>query len=693
MINRDKLKPVIEEYKTYFPMHWRNSINGGVSCKWEAVKCFREHWDIDATDFADMLSQALAKTGSLLNAAHFFAGGMLIAMARAEGETVRQMFRDLYDDTQDLAQRITDFEAAAEKIRAVHDDGTWNSHYQHANAISTYLWLRYPEKYYVYKYTVCHDVAVTLEADFQPNGNGAAENVVQCYCLYDEIRGELCADAELSKLFADTIPDAANASEYLNTVTIDFCYYLSQVYRKEKSAPPANDAPADSAAPSIWKISEGTDATGPSSGNKKIFMEHGVVVVHGETKALGTSGQTQGEAFRLEIKKGDFFYLCYASSVQLLGQFTSDEAIENPEMGGGWYERPYRVIAKSKSTTLPYKDKLKWWTPNANTTCVRVPDDEENRGLFEKLLLMPYFGMTLYELKTASTKPDKTYGKTEFVREVYMNEREFDILSALLRENKNLILQGAPGVGKTFAARRLAYAMMGEKDDSRVKLVQFHQNYSYEDFVMGYRPDGSGFKLTKGIFYNFCREAQEHPDKEYFFIIDEINRGNLSRIFGELLMLLEKDYRGTEISLAYNGEPFSVPKNLYLIGMMNTADRSLAIMDYALRRRFKFYDMYPAFGSEGFRTYQKRLDNVLFDALIEQIKSLNREIAGDVSLGRGFCIGHSYFCGRTPQTCTEEWMYMTVEYDILPMLREYWFDEPEKVQKWEERLRGVLNDE
>ena len=121
-----------------------------------------------------MLSQALAKTGSLLNAAHFFAGGILIAMARAESKTVRQLFRDLYDDTQDLAQRITDFEAAAEKIRAAHDDGTWNSHYQYANAISTYLWLRYPEKYYIYKYTVCHDVAVALETDFQPKGNSAA---------------------------------------------------------------------------------------------------------------------------------------------------------------------------------------------------------------------------------------------------------------------------------------------------------------------------------------------------------------------------------------------------------------------------------------------------------------------------------------------------------------------------------------
>ena len=693
MINKDKLKPVIEGYKTYFSAHWTDSHDGGESYKWEAVKCFRAHWDIDAPDFADMLSQALAKTGSLLNAAHFFAGGMLIAMAQAESETMRQMFRDLYDETQDLAQRITDFEAAAEKIREAHDDGTWNSHYQHTNAISTYLWLRYPEKYYIYKYTVCHDVAETLEADFLPKGNGAAENVVQCYRLYDEICAELRADTELSKRFADAIPDAAAANEYLNTVTVDFCYYLSQVYRKTKNAPTvANDIPIDSAAPSIWKISEGTDATGPSSSNKKIFMERGVVVVHGDTKALASSSQTQGEAFRQEIKKGDFFYLCYASSVQLLGQFTSDEAIENPEMGDGWYERRYHVIAKSKDDAL-YKDVQKWWTPNHNSTCVRVPDDKENCELFEKLLLMPYFSMTLYELKMASAKPDKTYGKTDFTREVYMHEREFDTLSTLLRENKNLILQGAPGVGKTFAARRLAYAMMGEKDDSRVKLVQFHQNYSYEDFVMGYRPDGSGFKLTEGIFHRFCREAQEHPDKEYFFIIDEINRGNLSKIFGELLMLLEKDYRGTEISLAYNGELFAVPKNLYLIGMMNTADRSLAIMDYALRRRFKFYDMHPAFGSEGFRAYQKHLDNVLFDALIEQIKALNCEIAEDASLGRGFCIGHSYFCGRTPQTCTEEWLYMTVEYDILPMLREYWFDEPEKVRKWEERLRGVLNDE
>ena len=235
--------------------------------------------------------------------------------------------------------------------------------------------------------------------------------------------------------------------------------------------------------------------------------------------------------------------------------------------------------------------------------------------------------------------------------------------------------------------------MMGEKDDSRIEVIQFHQNYSYEDFIMGYRPDGAGFKLTEGIFYRFCQTAANHPDKEYFFIIDEINRGNLSKIFGELLMLIEKDYRGTKVTLAYNGMPFSVPENLYIIGMMNTADRSLAMIDYALRRRFSFFGMGPGFNSEGFQQYQTGLDNEMFNALIDQIKMLNKEIAEDKSLGRGFCIGHSYFCGRKAGECTADWMRSVVEFGILPMLSEYWFDDPVKLRRWEQNLRGVFDDE
>lgn len=267
------------------------------------------------------------------------------------------------------------------------------------------------------------------------------------------------------------------------------------------------------------------------------------------------------------------------------------------------------------------------------------------------------------------------------------------MLVSLLRRKKNVILQGAPGVGKTYAAKRLAYSMMGQADPSRVEFVQFHQNYSYEDFMLGYRPDGSGFKLTEGVFYRFCQKASNDPEREYFFLIDEINRGNLSKIFGELMMLIESDHRGEKITLAYNGMPFYVPENLYIIGMMNTADRSLALIDYALRRRFSFFEIEPAFTSDGFLHYQAALDNETFNALVEQIKKLNLEIKNDPVLGPGFRIGHSYFCLDAPTACTTDWMCSVVEFDILPTLAEYWFDAPDKLHRWEENLRGVFNDD
>lgn len=285
----------------------------------------------------------------------------------------------------------------------------------------------------------------------------------------------------------------------------------------------------------------------------------------------------------------------------------------------------------------------------------------------------------------------ETYTQEDFLKEVYMSEEDYTKLRSLLQNKKNIILQGAPGVGKTFSAKRLAYSMMGEKDESRIEFIQFHQNYSYEDFMMGYRPnEDGGFELKKGVFYNFCKRAQSNPDKDYFFIIDEINRGNLSKIFGELLMLIEKDYRDTEIKLAYNGEMFSVPNNLYIIGMMNTADRSLAMIDYALRRRFSFYEMTPGFDTEGFKKYQESIGNDKFDNVVNAIVSLNQDITNDDSLGSGFCIGHSYFCSSKPNDINDLWLENIVEYDIKPMLREYWFDNDSKYQTAVEKLLDAL---
>ena len=270
----------------------------------------------------------------------------------------------------------------------------------------------------------------------------------------------------------------------------------------------------------------------------------------------------------------------------------------------------------------------------------------------------------------------QTYSKEEFLSEVFMTPEQYDELHALLMKKRNVILTGAPGVGKTFAAKRLVWSVMGEKDAERIQFVQFHQSYSYEDFIFGYKPSESGFKLEAGVFYRFCQKAREDGERPYFFIIDEINRGNLSKIFGELLMLIEADKRGNDdygVRLAYKpDELFVVPKNIYIVGMMNTADRSLAIMDYALRRRFSFFPMKPGFETDGFANAVK--GNAKLLKLAEAVRALNDRIAADPALGDGYVIGHSYFCANGANA--EE----IVKFDLAPTLKEYWFDDTGKAE-------------
>lgn len=283
-----------------------------------------------------------------------------------------------------------------------------------------------------------------------------------------------------------------------------------------------------------------------------------------------------------------------------------------------------------------------------------------------------------------------SYAEEDFLSEVFMDYDQYMKLSRLLKMKKNLILQGAPGVGKTFAAKRLAYAMMGECDDSRILMVQFHQSYSYEDFIMGYRPTSDGFELRTGPFYQFCKKAAEDDEREYYFIIDEINRGNLSKIFGELLMLIEKDKRGQSLRLLYQDEYFNVPVNVHIIGMMNTADRSLAMIDYALRRRFAFYEIEPAFDSDGFQSMLVEQSHPKLEKLVKQVKELNHAISKDESLGQGFRVGHSYLC--TSEEVTDEWLELVIHYELIPLLNEYWFDEGDKVAYWSKQLLGAIHD-
>ena len=796
MFDQFRLKDVLVAYKQNFvAKQW-----GDEKYKWEAVKWFQDNWDVNAPDFAEMLNRSLDKTFNLLASNNNFPKGMIVGFAKSAPEEVRAMFIALFDESKDVFERMDAFKMQSSILLEKYGNGA-AQHYQYENAISTYLWLRYPDKYYIYKFGEVKTVASELESDYRFKKGAYADNIRNFLKLYDEISAALKEDTELVNLFQSQLTDTCYPDPELKTLTIDVGFYISRYYSQKDSAPDTTSWYGADFDPGLsiedWSklLKDETVFTTGALEIMKRMKDYGgmasctqLAVKYGETKNFYNSGSVAlarrvCEATGVNPNTRDdgttqwwtILYTGRDAGKDEDGSFIwklRDElsaALDKADLSGielyvaaapGEQDRGYWwlnanpkiwsfadiAVGEVQSYTLYNEngnkrrifqnfldakagDMIIGYESNPVKQIVaigRVSAEQDGEKLFfekvegltspidyatlkgcPELERMEYFqnpqgslfkltrgeydfilDMIREENPVAQEASIDAYTKSDFLDEVYMTEKRYENLVAVLRNKKNIILQGAPGVGKTFAARRLAWSMMGEKDDSRIEFVQFHQNYSYEDFMMGYKPVEDGFELKYGIFYRFCQKAANQPDKEFFFIIDEINRGNMSKIFGELLMLIEKDYRGTKATLAYNGLSFSVPKNLYIIGMMNTADRSLAMIDYALRRRFSFFEVEPGFDSEGFIHYQNSLNNETLNELVNKVKDLNREISLDKSLGKGFCIGHSYFCGR--DVCTEEWLHSIVDYDILPMLSEYWFDDANKLQRWENILQGVF---
>ena len=799
MINYDAFSKAVAGYKQYFLDHFKQEEE----FKWQAVEWFQKHWDINADNFGEMFKTATDKTYSLLASFHRFPKGMIEAFAeQTEPEAVRNMFVVLYDENRDLMERVNFFISEAERLRSTYGNDTWNNHFQDQNSISTYLWLRYPDKYYIFKFGECKRVAEVLKSDFVPKA-GDETNLVKSIALYDEIAAKIREDGELRKLFDEARSEDSYSDPMLVTLTIDFVFYIKTYLKQDDQAWWPSKAEYD---PGL-SIDEWVDVLN----NQAIFSDDSLALVkrfkdfggeatckqisdkYGDTaqhynllttntcKRIVANTRVEKPTFKddtsnyfpilfygkraLSEEAGSYKWKLREEVSEALNRINLDHIPlyakdETPTDGKNYYwlvanpqiwsvselavgdTQDYTVInenghprrvaenfaearkgdivfcyestpvkqivsmakvsRESDGKTIEFEKTEQLVTPIARESYIEIPELKDRPyiknpqgSLFkvskEEAEILLDLIRESNPLRRTETK--EKYDRDDFLSEVFMSSEEYDDLIEMLSHKKNIILQGAPGVGKTFAAKRLAYSIMKEKDTSRIGFVQFHQNYSYEDFVMGYKPtEDGGFKLQDGIFYKFCIEAANNPNQNYYFIIDEINRGNLSKIFGELLMAIEDDHRGEKVTLAYSGKPFFVPENVYIIGMMNTADRSLALIDYALRRRFSFKELKPAFKVKSFEDYYRSFKNDTFNTVIEKINELNEEILKDDSLGSGFLIGHSYFCNKKENEVTIEWLKSVINHDILPTLNEYWIDDKQKYNKWEGILTSIFND-
>ncbi len=806
MIDDNELDKLLLKYKESFPTRFKEDEG----YKWQAVAWFQKYWNLDAEDFGEMFKIATEKTFNLLASNHYFPKAMIGEFIKSAGiEVVRKMFTILFDETKDLAERIAYFIKTSDNNLTKYFGDKYASHFQNLNSISTYLWLRFPDKYYIYRYSEYKRLLEILKSTAIAETGNNPENLIRAYQVYGEVNTRLLSDTECKSLLNACLDDSYYADPNLNTMTVDFVFFLRNYFKSLDNTTLTNNDWWPSKAlydpglsvegwvkilkdPEIFsneslalvkrfkdyggsatckQISEKYGDTAQhyniictktceqiikKTNVKKMALENGTsnlfpILFYGRVAEKGESGSYKWK-LREELSEAlDRVDLSHIPLYVTKNEVTKDKRywllMSNPKIWsvselsvGGTQAYTIRnennklrripenfrdaqkgdlvfcyettpvkqivslaVVSKaSDGVTIEFKKTEQLVNPIDRDDFANIAELKEMQYL--KSSMGTFFKVTEPEAEilmelireanpvvAVEAEKNKTYTRTDFLTDVFMDDEAFDDLVGMLLHKKNIILQGAPGVGKTYAAKRLAYAMMGEVDDSRVGFIQFHQNYAYEDFVMGYKPtEFGGFKLQNGIFYRFCIEAANNPEQKYFFIIDEINRGNLSKIFGELLMAIENECRGTKITLAYSNKLFSVPENIYIIGMMNTADRSLALMDYALRRRFSFKELKPAFMSNNFKRYQENLGSGLLDRLIQQIIELNNEIIDDDSLGSGFCIGHSYFCNL--KAATEDQLKMIVEHDILPTLAEYWFDDKAKYNKWESRLIGIFNE-
>lgn len=824
MFDRSRLKGVLVSYKQKFAhQQWPDE-----KYKWEAVKWFQDNWDVNALDFAEMLSRSLAKTNNLLASATYFPAGMIQNFAKAAPEEVRGMFIDLFDEGKEVYERIESFKVKSATLLEEYGNGA-KQHYQNENSISTYLWLRYPDKYYIYKFSEIEKIVSKLKSNYSFRRGAYADNIRNFLKLYNEICAELKQDEELINLLKSQLTESCYPDPELRTLTIDVGFYISRSH---------NETPSEEWRPRDYSPGLSVDDWVRLLQDSEVFYPSSLEIMKRMKDYGGQATCTQ-----LSIKYGETknFYNTGSSTLAK------------------------RIAKKTGCPTTDSDDKnFRWWPilyvgKNAS--------DDEDGSFIWKLrdeLAEALNRIDLSEVQLcAPPNPDPPIDGP--------NPSGGDDEDKKLITTKNIILYGPPGTGKTYSAIQYAVAIVEEKsitevkaedygevfsrylkykDDGIIAFTTFHQSFSYEEFIEGIRPVVSPeekveagseieYEIHDGIFKTFCDNAgkpvgervdtdlgigknptvwkvslegsgenntrkecmennhirigfdeygenisdaldfAEHggsnvlnafynrmqigdivlscysgktidaigvvtgePEwrNEYphykrvrnvkwlvkginedivdlnggrtmtlstvyklsvsvsdvlqmlrslkpdlftekvkipnrVFIIDEINRGNISKIFGELITLIESSKRigaseQLRAKLPYSGQNFGVPDNVYIIGTMNTADRSIAMIDSALRRRFSFVEMLPD---------STTLEGVLVENIniARMLDTINKRIT--VLLDREHTIGHSYLLPLRRRS-TIETLAEIFENSIVPLLQEYFYDDYEKIR-------------
>jgi len=677
-------KKLVERYKALM----KASEIYGEEYKWDILG--KNYWDIEADDMTEMVKKIPFK-----NLVYPLAVGVLKQLASNYPDELKEGLKTLFYSNEDLVDRIRIFRNLVDSLYKKIDH-TLSSHHDE-RTVAAYLAFFNPDKYPLYKSSFYVGYCKLLNR----KPAVASEKYQDYINLVDDLIGKyIKPDKDLLQIYDNVRGKDRFEDKNYYLLAQDLLFRLLDgkgdfIEKKESDYKTKSETPISTFADLEMKPLEieETEDEEPQGQQQFWWLNANVEIwsindcKKGDRETY-TARNEKGNKRRIykhfqSVRKGDYLIGYETSPVKQIraifeisrglhprpeeGEVIEIELIEKLEVPVGWNELQNNPALKNCEVFVNNQGSLFMLTEE-EFDVIREVIDNKNIGVLENTAIAEY------DYENDPEKPFIPVGAFKQILEV-------------LKRKKNIILQGPPGVGKTFVARKIAYEMMGVKNDANIEMVQFHQSFSYEDFIQGLRPGKENFELKNGVFYTFCQKAHTHPDRQFFFIIDEINRGNLSKIFGELMMLVEPDKRKEKfaLKLTYSEDEydrFYIPENLYIIGTMNTADRSLAIVDYALRRRFAFINIEPDFGP-AFQNFVKikGLSKDLTEYICNSMSKINSEIQKDVNLGSGFKIGHSYFCSYSVTMAERDWYNEVITFEIKPLLEEIWFDDLEKVKR------------